>query len=275
MPANSTTQSIYGPITNSSVINIQAKPTRPKALNNIFLRVQSRLELLLIASELVVTMKNLLACLVMLATFCANAQVNDFQLPYNPDAQPDGYIGAADVVELLTYYGQSFTPDGIYINDDSTHMVMDMGEMTYVECLAQCDQLQGSWRMTTRMDLGYVWSQLPVYAEVYLNATGWQASTWFQPPYLLKTSFYYRHNHDSAQLNYSENRTCMCATQERPKVEYSYCYAVAEGSDPTPFQTCANQKVAEGWYPAGGISSFADQSNGLKKASQAFWRWED
>ena len=56
-------------------------------------------------------MKNLLACLAILAAFCANAQVNDFQLPYNPDSEPDGYIGINDLLGFLPHFASEFDVD--------------------------------------------------------------------------------------------------------------------------------------------------------------------
>lgn len=53
-------------------------------------------------------MKNLLACLALLAAFSAGAQST---MPYNPDADDDSYIGVADVLGLLPLYGQQFGID--------------------------------------------------------------------------------------------------------------------------------------------------------------------
>jgi len=258
VPANSTTQSIYGPITNSSVINIQAKPTRPKALNNIFLRVQSRLELLLIASELVVTMKNLLACLVMLATFCANAQVNDFQLPYNPDAQPDGYIGAADVVELLTYYGQEWNSNQLSVTANDDHVLMQVAEaVSYDHCLGLCANLSGSWRLATWTDRGR-----------HLDTLSLTGAMWVQPitdhPDHQWSHFDYGGNFYSGFDDSGDQHQCWCATADRPKVEYSVCIGYGSGAW-TEVEECGQLKVADGWYPLGSNDG----------ASQAFWRWAE
>ena len=52
-------------------------------------------------------MRHLLACLAILAAFAAGAQ----SMPYNPDANDDGYIGGADILGLLPLYGQQFGID--------------------------------------------------------------------------------------------------------------------------------------------------------------------
>ena len=57
---------------------------------------------------------------------------------------------------------------------------------------------------------------------------------------------------------------CFCVTKERPKVEYSYCLS---GSG---IGECADEKVAQGWIPQGGIHVTRD---GI--VSQAFWRWAE
>ena len=63
--------------------------------------------------------------------------------------------------------------------------------------------------------------------------------------------------------------TCVCETHERPKVEYSYC----EGTD---IQSCADAKVADGWYPLGSIShQYGGGAGGYNRNSQAFWRWAE
>lgn len=52
-------------------------------------------------------MKNLLACLAVFTVFTAGAQ----SMPYNPDANDDGYIGGVDLLGLLPLYGQQFGVD--------------------------------------------------------------------------------------------------------------------------------------------------------------------
>jgi len=46
-------------------------------------------------------MKHLLACLAILAAFTAGAQ----SMPYNPDANDDGYIGSPDLLSFLPLFG--------------------------------------------------------------------------------------------------------------------------------------------------------------------------
>jgi hypothetical protein len=51
-------------------------------------------------------MRHLLTSLALLATIAAAGQVDGFQLPYNPDVEPDGFIGINDVLAILPLYGQ-------------------------------------------------------------------------------------------------------------------------------------------------------------------------
>ena len=80
-------------------------------------------------------MKHLLACLAILAAFNVTAQVDGFQLPYNPDSEPDGYIGVGDVLQVLAIFGSQWNASDIYLNDDSTTMVMNVGQASHLECL--------------------------------------------------------------------------------------------------------------------------------------------
>ena len=45
-------------------------------------------------------------------------------LPYNPDSEPDGIIGAVDVVESLSIYGQNFTPGEILVDGETLGSVI-------------------------------------------------------------------------------------------------------------------------------------------------------
>ena len=71
-------------------------------------------------------MKQLLACLAILAAFNVTAQVDGLQRPYNPDSEPDGYIGVGDVLEVLSIFGNEFI--SATLNSDSTSAI---GEAPY------------------------------------------------------------------------------------------------------------------------------------------------
>ena len=91
-------------------------------------------------------MKNLLVFLVLLGSFSASAQIT---APYNPDSEPDGVIGASDVLQTLAFYGSSFTPDSILFDGISLdtllnnllQMAIDQGAVIE-ELQAQVDSLE-------------------------------------------------------------------------------------------------------------------------------------
>ena len=216
-------------------------------------------------------MKHLLACLAILAAFNVTAQVDGFQLPYNPDSEPDGYIGVADILEVLSIFGSQFSPDDIYTNDDSTHVVLDIGTMTYFECLAQCNQLEGSWRVTTKMDIGYAWQGL-ANGSYYLNSEASPANNCFLCSYSLeKTSSTSLIAGPSGTQNISDSPTCLCATQERPKVEYIVANSGASNVDSaTELENFLNAKAQDGWHLMPSPASASDGGNKI-----CLWRWAD
>ena len=210
-------------------------------------------------------MKHLLACLAILAAFNVTAQVDGFQLPYNPDSEPDGYIGVGDVLEVLSIFGSEWNASDIYMSNDNSSMTMYVGEMNYHNCLAACSQLGGDWRLSTFKDFAPILDTLGLETnqKLWLNDLSAEKGgsetkrlTWISDSggYTIVTTpngFYY-------------NYGCYCSTHERPKVEYSICVGYGSGAW-SDLEECGQLKVAEGWYPLGSNDG----------ASQAFWRWAD
>ena len=225
-------------------------------------------------------MKNLLACLAVFAAFNVSAQVNGFELPYNPDVEPDGYIGVGDILALLATFGQEFSPASVFLNEDSTAMSIAMGQMTYFECLAACEDLPGSFRLATSADFGRVWDQFETGALSgwhWIDAPNWfqsvgdpEPSNWYVPriePHGFPNGTTSTTNVSSTTPVYMLNH-CLCATRERPKVEYVTCTS----SDNGLFVECCQERVSEGWYPLGSNPVATGQ---LNIWSQAFWRWAE
>ena len=73
-------------------------------------------------------MKYLLTSLVLGIAFAAGAQTAQIDLPYNPDADASGQVGAEDLIELFIYFGN---PLGFQISDD------DMSLPSILEQLAE------------------------------------------------------------------------------------------------------------------------------------------
>lgn len=209
-------------------------------------------------------MKHLVTCLALGIACAAGAQVNGFEPPYNPDSNADAFIGTHDLMDLLSAFGSAFEPENIYVSTDSMHMlVLAAEEITYPECTGVCAAMGNQWRMANMADFGRYSNPIPA-GDAWINEPDWinnrilSGTSEFWP--LLGTNW---------GVNFVGNYNlpangllCYCATQERPKVEYSYC-------EENEIQSCADAKVADGWYPLGPLVY-----NGWFKA-QAFWRWAE
>ena len=206
-------------------------------------------------------MRHLLACLAILAAFNVTAQVDGFQLPYNPDSEPDGYIGVGDVLEVLSIFGSQWNASDIYLSNDSTSMTMFVGEMIHPLCLAACDDLPGSWQMSSLTDLGRIWDEMPSSNVVWYNRIDDGVGS-NMPAVNFYNGFSYT---DTAP---SSNGYCYCSTQERPKVEYTMCH---EGSK-SALLNCTSLLTAQGWLPLGPVSY---DGNAGYQFAQALWRWVD
>jgi len=218
-------------------------------------------------------MRHLLACLAILAAFSVTAQVDGFQLPYNPDVEPDGYIGVQDILELLQLYGSEFNAE-LYFDEDSTSIVMEVGIMGVFECLVACDDLPSNWTLANMTDFGRALPSLDnatfLVQDKMISATRDLGSDHYSMNLFKVTK------NSSGQITmYAMNQAqmespvrCLCAAHERPKVEYLTC----SSSSNAAFVECCQNRVAEGWYP---LSSNPISTGQLNVSSQAFWRWAD
>jgi len=210
-------------------------------------------------------MKHILTLSLCFLALSLSAQVNGWKIPWNPDANGDDLIGVSDLQSLLAVYGQIYSADQIYVTDDETHMLLDVGNMGYVKCLGTCKNLGNHWSMADMVDVGRHDSNLPVPGACWLETeTHWIGEV----PYQLE--YNYQNNSFPALTDGANGGdigvTCFCATSERPKVEYSYCR-----EDDGDFAECITSKMQEGWYPLGGLSAGGNYSY----THQAFWRWAE
>ena len=227
-------------------------------------------------------MKHLLACLAILAAFNVTAQVDGFQLPYNPDSEPDGYIGVNDILEVLSIFGSEFNLP--VMNNDSTSAIVEapftndqtLGANRSIHgCRAYCKSLPGNWRATTITDIEEHWE---VIFPASSSTTVWvndpsnqyeQRSMSLAPDVCDQPTTTCGRPGSVLNLASNVNPKCFCATHERPKVEYSICKnTVYQG----PFEQCCSSKVAEGWYP---LSTNPVSGGSSAEFGQAFWRWAD
>jgi len=225
-------------------------------------------------------MRHLLACLAIIAAFNVTAQVDGFQLPYNPDVEPDGYIGVADILELLVMFGSEFSPNNVQLSSDSSSLAIEVSSnSTWFECVSHCQTLDGSWRVMTESDIGRNWGLMVdndwywvEYPDAYPNSP------------FLKSAVQKNYGNYLASAQVYENHRCICITHERPKVEYSYC----TGGTPNEsgLNQCISSKLADGWYPLSGFPNHHDKqgyaagsgavnSNFSQYTHASFWRWAD
>lgn len=209
-------------------------------------------------------MKALLTSFALCVTFSLTAQVDGFQLPYNPDIEPDGYIGVSDVLALLPLYGQEFDA-AISLNSDSTSLMTLGGNGSSIGCYEVCSQLGSAWTLAKYSDLGVHWSFVQANSTSYAWTRSWREHEGFVGlPLAVHTSG--DETGDVATISGWVTGDCFCVSHERPKVEYTFC----EGVD--GFDECSAQKVAEGWYPLAGTSQISYYG---PHKFQAFWRWAD
>ena len=67
------------------------------------------------------------------------------QYPYNPDSEPDGYIGVGDILELLSIFGQEFSLG--MLQTDSSSAILYVGDMDFWDCKSSCASLTVNWRV--------------------------------------------------------------------------------------------------------------------------------
>lgn len=218
-------------------------------------------------------MRNLFACMAILAAFNVTAQVDGFQLPYNPDSEPDGYIGVADILEVLSIFGSQFSPDDIYTNEANTHVVMNVGSMTYPECEYTCQfTLPGSWRVATMADAGGAWPNIrndgawinQDDAEKGLDYSQVRRWSWNNAGSNAGQVY--------GAIDFDDIHSCYCATQEWPRVEYlildpAESSVLNEASEIEPW---LNQKAQEGWNPMPTPVGYAAAGQWVY-----LWRWAD
>jgi len=238
-------------------------------------------------------MKNLLACLAILAAFNVTAQTETSNFPYNPDVDQDGFIGVNDILQLLSTFGEAFqvqvtlnadSTSAIYIPDDWTQI------MTSTQCASRCDSLPGPWHIMTYQGFIEHFSLLRETLQSTSNSQGYASGRFWQlnPAAKVNNRYsthtiitrstdncygsyfpdgsctHYNGAYENNSLVGEDPNQCLCELRQRPRVEYDFC----EGSM-TAVQSCAAGKVNSGWYPLELTSA------GSNTFVQTFWRWED
>lgn len=217
---------------------------------------------------------NRILSLLVLWAFTTMAQAQSPYLPYNPDENADGLIGVADLQGLLSLYGSEFS--SVVLSEDSSVALYHAGTVPYFQCLATCASLPGRWELITPSAVGLVLEEI-VPSDEY---------GYYQDDFDDDKIPLFRGNGVVAWESWDNSgmeRHCICETQQRPRVEYSYCSGGAPSED--ALNQCISEKLAEGWYPLSGFPSMRDQqgyigdndnfNNGYSPQTHAsFWRWE-
>jgi hypothetical protein len=120
-------------------------------------------------------MRHLIALLFASISLFSYAQI-DWDFPYNPDSDNDGYIYSEDLLDLLAIYGQEYSSDELYLSQDSTSLIVKIGQlMSTIECFSGCMHLEGNWRVVNHYDAAYFYDylteELPIFdAYAYGNS---------------------------------------------------------------------------------------------------------
>ena len=236
-------------------------------------------------------MKRLISLMMCAVSLGAAAQI-DWDFPYNPDGNNDGYIFSEDLLDLLVVYGQEFNSEALYLSEDSSRMIVQIGELlSKTKCLASCASLQGSWRVAHVNDAMYFFDFLVDGLVDYNASIGgiqdydieymWldrrsNNATTVRPEDLGMTmknaqtndfgdgfsqleaaEFTQTVTQSNSSLPERNKSECWCVTQQRPRVEWQ---RIHEGE----WEENKDQLSEDGWrlHSAEGNKIF-------------FWRWAE
>jgi hypothetical protein len=241
-------------------------------------------------------MNKSLVVLALLMCGVVKAQTGFVEFPYNPDSDGDDFIGITDLLSLLSLYESEFSEEGLYLTSDSTEALYYTGNKAYAQCHKSCHDLPGNWWVPyheeiLNFDLGLLnynpklsWIQFEVRGRTALDIN--YVNNYFAGKVVQIGGQEGSNTNPLAQNGFvhtqyfSESFPCLCYTRERPRVEYVYC-------DGTSIQSCVDQKVAEGWYPLGGLNTHEANEwlhtvygqhhiiGSSPYYSQSFWRWKE
>ena len=240
-------------------------------------------------------MKRLVSLMMCVLSLEAAAQM-EFPFPYNPDGNQDGFIGLNDMLDLLSLYGNEF-PESFY--GDSSGAILNVGQMTFSECLRTAKSMGNSWRVTRQLDF-HRW--LDAILEQGSNAfessgnsamsyTGWlhmkdddpgkfqlrfnagYNTTVHGTSYAIESSASYIESEDwqggdyyGAHFNVLSTKQCFVVTEVRPSLEYH----IAIKSSVADLKQTVNDSLENGWNLLGGAVI-----NWSGTTSQTMWRIRD
>lgn len=195
----------------------------------------------------------------LLALTCLTAVgQSEYPYPYNPDGNNDGYIGLTDLLDLLTAYGQDFTPDELAVSDDAA--IIDLGPMFFGRCIVECSKLEGDWRVSDIEGLGAFEADLEPSTWYWTESIegGLGGSSSYRLPAIQNTTF------ETALVSETENYyRCACLTRAYPGIEYK-CLQTSDNA----FESAAQALIDEGYHPLGGPTN----RSGYTQLIGCFWR---
>ena len=220
-----------------------------------------------------------------LLCFSVSAQI-DWDFPYNPDSDNDGYIYSEDLLDLLAVYGQEYSSDELYLSQDNSSLIVYVGDMTRMECGATCLNLEGSWGNLNEVDIAKHYFDLTLetydsqdiqnhtflwYQKVQPNA-GYNAN-----PIAWEMVLRIRNGTTSSNgedqfppftnlllgANDSQEHECWCVTHQRPKVEYMHIQNLTEEE--------VNVLSSQGWRHTN--VNFGSNSDNMYTGTM--WRWAE
>ena len=115
-------------------------------------------------------MKKLFTLLLAAACFTASAQI-EVEYPYNPDNQNDGHVGIEDILEILTVYGEEFTPEQLMVEGTSLTEWIQLLSETVIQQQAQIDSLSSLGPTSVEIDSS--WFNDSVLSNTLLRTRDW------------------------------------------------------------------------------------------------------
>jgi hypothetical protein len=236
----------------------------------------------------------------LLAAFCLTAvgqqDLWEYPFPYNPDGNQDGFIGLNDMLDLLSLYGNEF-PESFY--GDSSGAILNVGQMTFSECLRMAKTMGNSWRVARQLDfhrwLDAILEQGSIAFESTGNSTltytGWlhmkdddpgkfqlrfnsgYNTTVHGTSYAIESGASYIESEDwqggdyyGAHFSVLSTKQCFVVTEVLPSLEYH----IAIKSSINDLKQTVNDSLENGWNLLGGAVI-----NWSGTTSQTMWRNRD
>ena len=219
----------------------------------------------------------------------------EYPFPYNPDGNQDGFIGLNDMLDLLSLYGSEF-PGSFY--GDSTGAILNLGKITFSECLKTARLMGNSWRGLRPQDfhrwLDEILQQgLDEFESVgnTISYEGWVHMSDNDPGKFvvrydsdyssnvngndlpIHTSWSYIESQDYSGGDYYGNhfhfhsqRQCFVVTEVRPEIEYEII--IRNGI--ADLKSAVRDSIQNGWNLQGGAVT-----NWSGNTSQTIWRFKD